>query len=282
MGICIGALINCLLDPLLIFGAGMGIQGAGLSTFLSQVVSFSILLVMTQRGQTVVKLSWRNFRPSSARYLAILQGGLPSMGRQGVNCVSNVLLSHAMKLFGDPFFAAMTIVFRLSGFVYAITAGIGQGFQPVSGFNYGARRFGRVISAYMYTQKLTLTFLFVATLMLAVFAPWMIDCFTSSQEVVRLGTTALRWQCTTIPFIGIIMIGSMLLQNINRYKEATWIALSRSGIFFIPMILILPSFAGATGVMLAHPISDVLSFLTALPLLHKVVKELKQPLERGK
>ena len=78
------------------------------------------------------------------------------------------------------------------------------------------------------------------------------------------------------------MIGSMLLQNINRYKEATWIALSRSGIFFIPMILILPSFAGATGVMLAHPISDVLSFLTALPLLHKVVKELKQPLERGK
>ena len=282
MGICIGALINCLLDPLLIFGAGMGIQGAGLSTFLSQVVSFSILLVMTQRGQTVVKLSWCNFRPSSARYLAILQGGLPSMGRQGVNCVSNVLLSHAMKLFGDPFFAAMTIVFRLSGFVYAITAGIGQGFQPVSGFNYGARRFGRVISAYMYTQKLTLTFLFVATLVLAVFAPWMIDCFTSSQEVVRLGTTALRWQCTTIPFIGIIMIGSMLLQNINRYKEATWIALSRSGIFFIPMILILPSFAGATGVMLAHPISDVLSFLTALPLLHKVVKELKQPLERGK
>ena len=158
----------------------MGIQGAGLSTFLSQVVSFSILLVMTQRGQTVVKLSWCNFRPSSARYLAILQGGLPSMGRQGVNCVSNVLLSHAMKLFGDPFFAAMTIVFRLSGFVYAITAGMGQGFQPVSGFNYGARRFGRVISAYMYTQKLTLTFLFVATLVLAVFAPWMIDCFTSS------------------------------------------------------------------------------------------------------
>ncbi len=273
IGIASGAVINCLLDPLLIFGFGMGVAGAGLSTLISQVLSFAILVYQTQYGD-VVSLRLHNFRPTKARYIAIIQGGMPSTGRQGVHCLGNILMNHAMKMFGDNFFAAMTIVIRLSNFIFAGTAGIGQGFQPVCGFNYGARRFDRVRKAYIYTQKMALCFLGTLTAVLFIFARPIMGLFSDEAGVVELGVQVQRWQCVSIPFMGYCIIISMLLQNINKYKQATIIALSRSGIFFVPAILVFPYFFGMFGVIIAQPISDLCSFATALPMQKKVIREL--------
>ena len=273
IGITSGAIINCLLDPLFIFGLEMGISGAGLSTLISQIVSFAILLYQTQHGDTV-SLRLHNFRPSRMRYIAILQGGVPSTGRQGVHCLGNILMNHAMKMFGDSFFAAMTIVIRLSNFIFAGTAGIGQGFQPVCGFNYGAHRLGRVKAAYFYTQKMALCFLGTITIVLFVFARQITGLFSDMHEVIELGTQIQRWQCISIPFMGYSIIIGMLLQNINKYKQATIVALSRSGIFFIPVIFLLPCLLGMQGVIMAQPVADLCSFALAVPMQRKVIKDL--------
>lgn len=273
IGITSGAAINCLLDPLFIFGLEMGISGAGLSTLISQIVSFAILIYQTQRGDTV-SIGLYNFRPSKMRYIAILQGGIPSTGRQGVHCLGSILMNHAMKMFGDSFFAAMTIVIRLSNFIFAGTAGIGQGFQPVCGFNYGAHRLGRVKAAYYYTQKLALCFLGAITVLLFIFARQITGLFSDMHEVIELGTLIQRWQCISIPFMGYSIIIGMLLQNINKYKQATIVALSRSGIFFVPSIILLPCLFGMQGVILAQPVADLCSFALAVPMQRKVIKEL--------
>ena len=274
VGITAGAVVNFLLDPLFIFGMDMGVSGAGLATMVSQVLSFFLLIWLNRRGDTV-SLNLSLFRPTKERYVAILQGGVPSSGRQGVHCLSNIMMNHAMKLFGDNFFAAMIIVVRLSNLIFAITAGIGQGFQPVCGFNYGARRFDRVRAAYFYTQKLSLFFLLLFTIILFVFAPQVVSLFSDVDEVIALGVHIQRWQCVSIPFMGFCIIIGMLLQNINKYKQATLMALSRSGIFFIPAILLLPWLFGMTGVIIAQPVSDLCSFFLALPIRRKVLGELK-------
>ncbi|MBQ8098570.1 MAG: MATE family efflux transporter [Bacteroidaceae bacterium] len=276
LGIGTGALLNCALDPLLIFGFHMGVTGAGLSTLISQIFSFLILLYQTQHSDAV-SLSLRLYRPYKGLLMAIMQGGLPSVSRQGIHSLANILLSHAMKFYGDQFFAAMTIVVRLSNLLFASVAGIGQGFQPVCGFNYGARLYSRVHSAYIYTQRLALTTLSIATLVLLIFTPQIIAFFSQSPQVIALSVQAQRWQCISIPFMGFCIIVSMLLQNINHYKQATVMALSRSGIFFIPAILLMPSCLGMLGVMLAQPVADFCSFALALPMQRRVMRQLKQP-----
>lgn len=274
VGIAGGAVLNCLLDPLFIFGLNMGVSGAGLSTFISQLTSFLILLYATQRSDAV-SLRPLNFRPTRARYVAILQGGAPSLCRQGTHSISNIVLNHAMKIYGDNFFAAMTIVIRLCSFIFAVTAGIGQGFQPVCGFNYGARLYQRVRLAYLYTQKLALTVLLSLTLLLVVFTPQIIAQFSSAEAVVHIGITIQRIQCISIPFMGVCIISSMLFQNINMYRQATLIALCRSGLFLIPILLILPPLIGMWGVIAAQPLADLCTFSLAMPMQTLLLRRLK-------
>lgn len=275
VGIAAGAVLNCLLDPLLIFHFRMGVGGAGLATMLSQLLSLSLLLLATERSDAV-KLRPRNFRPTRARYLAILRGGLPSVGRQGMQSVVNILLNHVMKAFGDNLFAAMTIVMRLSNFLFAVTAGIGHGFQPVCGFNYGARRFDRVLSAYFFTQRLAVGILLVLTALLFCLASAILGAFSSSSEVVRLGVLAQRLQCIGIPFMGFCIIAGMFFQNVGRYVQATVVSVSRNGIFFIPAIVVLPLLCGRLGVMLAQPVADLLSFLFIVWMHLSAVRSLRR------
>ena len=272
LGITAGAVLNACLDPLLIFGLDMGIRGAGLSTFVSQVTSFVILLAGNERSDAV-KLRPALFRPSRRRYVAILQGGLPSVGRQGTRSLGNILLNHAMKVFGDEVYAALTIVIRLANLLFSVAIGIGQGFQPVCGFNYGARLYRRVLRAYGYTQRLAMVLMVVLCALLFGFARQVAGWFSSDAQVVAVAAVALRWQCAAIPFMSYANIVSMLFQNINHYRKAFLVSIGRDGLFFLPAILILPRLAGLTGLVLAQPVADMLTFLLAFllvrPVLHR-------------
>lgn len=275
VGIGVGAVLNCLMDPVFIFLLDMGVRGAGLSTFLSQLVSFVILLWGNERSDAV-KLRPRFFRPSRSRYFEMLAGGFPSTARQGLQCVASIVLNHCMKPFGDVAFAAMTIVIRLTNLVFAGTAGIGQGFQPVCGFNWGARQYGRVRAAYVFTERLALAFLLPVTLLLALFAPTIMEWFSHVGAVVSLSAVAQRWQCLSIPFMGVCILSSMLFQNVGLYGRATFIALCRSGLFLIPLVLVLPRYLGFTGIMLAQPLADLLTFACSYPLQHRFLLRLKR------
>lgn len=276
IGITSGALLNVVLDPLFIFGLGMGVAGAALATSLSQIVSFFLLLAGTARGGNI-RIRLRCFSPSVANFAEIFRGGVPSLARQGLNSLSTVCLNLAAGGYGDAAIAAMSIVSRIMMMVISAIIGFGQGFQPICGFNYGAKLYGRVRSAFWFCVKLCFAVLVVLALAAFCLAPQIVSLFLATDgEVQRIGTLALRLQCLFLPLFSFVCISNMMLQTMGLAGRATLLAAARQGMFFIPAVLGLEKLLGLLGVQIAQPVADVLSFLLALPLALGVLRELKE------
>ena len=266
MGITTGGILNMILDPIFIFGLNMGIGGAALATILSQLVSFCILLFNTGRGGTL-PIRWKRFTLKGGILGNIIRGGLPSFYRQGLASVASILLNRAAGPFGDAAIAAMGIVNRFGMFSGSALIGFGQGFQPVCGFNYGAGLYGRVRQAYWFCVKVGTAVLTVIAALGIWFAPQIVHFFQPNAPlVVELGTAAMRCQLVTLLVMSYVILNNMMLQTVGENFRASVLALARQGLFFIPLILILPPLFDFTGVMLAQPIADLLATVLTVPL----------------
>ncbi len=266
VGITTGGILNMVLDPILISGFHMGIAGAAWATIISQMVGFLILLFNTGRGGTL-PVRWKRFTPTGAYLGVIIRGGLPSFYRQGLASLASILLNWAAKPFGDVAIAAMTIVNRVSMFSGSALIGFGQGFQPVCGFNYGAGLYHRVRKGFWFCVKVGALVLACIAALGIIFAPQIVYLFQKNDpQVVELGAMALRCQLVTLPFMAYVIMNNMMLQTVGENGRASILALARQGLFFIPLVLVLPQLLDFTGVMLSQPMADACAFLLAIPL----------------
>ena len=276
IGLVTGGVLNMVLDPVFIFGFGMGTAGAGLATALSQSISFCILLSMFLRGKTVSQFQISAVTRSPAEFGTILMTGLPSFGRQGLNSIGGMLLNIAARSYGDAAVAGMSIVSRIFMFIISVAIGTGQGFQPVAGFNYGARKYRRVEKACVFTICASFCFLTVIIAACWFNAEALIKLFRDDPEVTAIALPAFRYQCFAIFLQPVIVAGNMLFQSIGKSGRATFLACCRQGVFFIPLILTLPRIFGLVGIEICQPIADVLTFLVTVPFLfpflHHLVK----------
>lgn len=275
VGIVTGAALNIALDPLLIFTCGMGIAGAAAATVLSQAVSFCILLRMCASG-TNLRLRLQNFHPRAEDLLEMLRGGFPSLCRQGLASVAAIALNVVAGAFGDAAIAGMSIVARVTMFANSVLIGWGQGFQPVCGFNYGAKKFLRVREAFFFCVRTASVVLLVIAAAGWAAAPWIAAQFRDDPEVVAVAAAALRWQCVTLPFGAWTVLTNMALQSIGKPVRASITAASRQGLFFLPLIWILPRVLGLSGILLSQPAADLCSFLLALPMMLPILAEMKR------
>ncbi len=266
IGLMTGAILNMIGDPIFMFGMGMGIAGAGLSTALSQIISFGILLSMFLTGRSQSRLSLKRAASGFGVYLDIMATGFPSLLRQGLNSITTVLLNTHAAVYGDAAVAAMSIVSRIVFFVFSIAIGIGQGFQPVSGFNYGAGRYSRLRKGYRFTMLLAEGILAAAVVLVFLKSGSLIGIFRDDPEVIRIGTRALRLQCAALFLLPPCMVTEMLFQSTGRRLQASVLSALRSGIFFIPSLLILDRFRGLAGIQEAQPLAYVLGFFPAMYL----------------
>ena len=273
IGITIGAVLNIALDPLFIFVFHMGIAGAALATIISQFVSFCTLLIQCTKGGNIA-IHFSNFAPKWYYFRLIVQGGLPSLGRQGLASLSTICLNRAAGPYGDAAIAAMSVVQRIAMFGGSAMIGFGQGFQPVCGFNYGAKLYERVKQGFWFCVKVSALFLLCVSALGAFFSPQLIALFRDDPQVIAFGTTALRLQCLTFPLLSWVVMSNMMTQAIGKTVPATFLAVARQGLFFIPTVLILPLFLDFFGVQITQSISDILSFLCAVPLQLHVMQEM--------
>ena len=207
----------------------------------------------------------------------ILRGGIPSLLRQGLASVATIALNFAAGGYGDTAVAAMSIVTRVIQFAVSAVIGFGQGFQPICGFNYGAKRYDRVRSAFWFAVKLSFGVLLVAAAVGFVFAPSIVELFLrGNAEVTAIGALSLRLQSVTLPFTAFLITSNMMLQTMGLAREASLVAVSRQGLFFIPAVLILPALLGLLGVQLAQPVSDFCSLLLTAPITLRVLNDLKR------
>lgn len=273
IGIMTGAVLNIAIDPILIFGMDMGVAGAGLATALSQFISFVIMLKMTgMRGGIAIKL--HNFKPTAERYGEIFAGGSPSLIRQGLMAVVSICLNNYASRYGDSAVAAFSIVNRVIMFATSVMLGFGQGFQPVCGFNYGAKLYDRIRDAFRFSVCTGTIYCGIVSIVGIVFAPEIVQIFRADDpEVIQLGAMVLRFHCYSYTLNGFIILTNMYLQNIRKTVSAILVATARQGLFFLPLLIIGAKYWGLTGIIVAQPISDNLSFLMALPLCLSALKE---------
>ncbi|WP_295764040.1 MATE family efflux transporter [uncultured Oscillibacter sp.] len=280
VGIASGAVLNIALDPLLIFTFGLGVAGAAWATIVSQFVSFCLLLAGCSRGGNLrIHLSSVQFTLSY--YVQIVRGGLPSLARQGLASVAAICLNRAAGPYGDAAIAAMGVVQRIMMFGGSAMIGFGQGFQPVCGFNYGAKLYKRVKEGFWFCVKTSAVFLLAVSALGITFAPRLIAVFRDDPEVIAIGTAALRAQCLTLCFSSWIVMSNMMLQTIGKTAGATFLAMSRQGIFFIPLVYLLSMQLGLLGVEVTQSAADLLTLLFAVPIQMRALRELDW-MERGK
>ena len=279
VGITSGAVLNIGLDPLLIFVLDLGIAGAAWATIISQFVSFCLLLIgCTKGGNLKIHLSHVKLKPYY--YLWIFKGGLPSLARQGLASVATICLNHAAAPYGDAAIAAMGVVQRVMMFGGSAMIGFGQGFQPVCGFNYGAGLYRRVREGFWFSVKVTFTLLLAVSMVGFALAPRLVAIFRDDPEVIAIGAAALRYQCATFCLQSWVVMGNMCQQTMGLTVPATFMAVSRQGLFFIPIVWILAWTLKLPGIQMAQMVADLLTFVCSVPIQLHVLNRLKM-LERG-
>jgi putative MATE family efflux protein len=273
IGLMCGALMNIVLDPLLILGFHMEVRGAAIATVMGQVTSFIVLLIGTSKGENI-KLSIKNVHINGYYLKEIVNGGAPSLFRQGMAAIATLTLNRTAGAIGsDAAIAGMSVAGRVMMMMASALIGFGQGYQPVCSFNYGAGLTKRVKEGFIFCVKYSTVFLIGIGVVCFIFAPDIIALFSKNPLAIEVGVAALRFQACTLPLSGAIVISNMMLQSIGKGVKASIMASSRNGLFFIPMILILPPLLGILGVEMAQSCADVLSFGLAIPLAASELKK---------
>lgn len=271
-----GGLFNLVLTPCFIQGLGMGIEGAAWAAVIAQTVSTCLLVSHYVRGQGLLKI----LLPTKARFVAlaprILRNGVPSLLRNGLAAVAASVLNVTAAGFGDAAVAGMSIVGRVIMIVNAIMVGLGQGYQPVAGFNWGAGNYLRVRTALLSTVTVGTCFMTLSGLVGWWFAKDIVSVFANGDpDVIAVGTLALQCQFMCFPFIPGSMIANMTYQVLGRAKVASLLSSLRQGLCFLPLIVVLPNYYGLTGLAAAQPLADVAATLLSLFFLRAILREAK-------
>ena len=285
IGLMSGAVMNMVLDPLLILGFHMQVRGAAIATVMGQLTSFIVLFIGTSKGENI-RMSFSNVKLNLHYLLEVINGGAPSFFRQGLAAISTLLLNRtAGAIGGDAAIAGMSVAGRLMLMMGSALIGFGQGYQPVCSFNYGAGLTKRVKEGFKFCVKYSTIFLIIIAIVFYKFAPQIISLFfrekaaadfdsaQTLQYAKEVGMTALRYMCLSTPLSGAIVISNMMLQSIGKGFKASVTASARNGFCFIPLILILPHFLGIQGVEMAQACADVLSLLIAVPMAYSELRK---------
>ena len=261
-----GAILNIIGDAVFICGFHMGIAGAGLSTAISQSIGFCIAISMYLRHKTTIRVSVRFISKKLHDYFEIATTGCPSLMRQGLHATASMVLNANAAVYGDGAVAAMSIVSRLSFLPMAMAIGMGQGFQPISGFNYGAKRVDRVKEAFLKALTAAEIVLIAASVPMYIFAPKLVAILRNDPEVIEIGTRALRLMCIAQAVIPFSMMTEMGFQSTGQKAYALVSSSLRSGILFIPAIVIFSKLRGLAGIQEAQPVSIILAFFISVYL----------------
>ncbi len=282
LGMTSGGLLNLLLDPLFIFKFNMGVSGAALATILSQFVSFSILLFFYLTGKSIVKLSLKKVSRFYKDYWLLIKTGLPTVFRQGLGSVATTLLNLRVKAYSDAAIAAVGIANKVYMLMRSFVLGIGHGFQPVAGYNYGAKKYDRVKKSFFVATALGTAVSSVAGVALLIFSREIINLFGPETEAVaEIGSQMLIFVGCAIPFLGYSTYVNQLYQCLGFVKGATFLASCRQGIFFVPLIIISPIFMGLNGILATQPLSDALTFIVSVPFNIYFLKKHLSNIQKG-
>lgn len=275
VGLTFGGLLNIALDPLFIFVFDLGIAGAGLATAVSQYVSMAILLSAFVLKKCQCRINPRLVQLNTKFVWEIVATGFPSFMRNALGSISTMVLNVMSAPYGDVCIAAMSISNRCAMLIFSVCVGIGQGFQPVCGFNYGSKNYDRVRKGIRFLWVYGTVTVAVLASAMYIFAPFVVGRFRHEAEIIDVGSTALRFLCISLVFLPTALTANMTFQSIGKKGRALFLACCQNGLFFVPLAMILPKFFGLTGLELSQPIAYVICAVVSVPFLLSFMKQLR-------
>ncbi len=277
IGMGFGGVLNCILDPIFIFNLDMGVAGASLATAISKLVSFVILIFPYIARKSMLHLSIRNFRPSKDIIYEVVTVGSSSMFRSGLAVVASIMLNDLAGNISDSVLAGIGVCTKIMMFPFSIILGFGSGFQPVAGFNWGAKRYDRVRKSYTFSSVVALVGAIAMGAILAASADWLIVRFAGTDmEMRKIGALCIRLQCLALPIHAWVAVVNMLCNSLGNAGGAFLLATSRQGSCFIPILYPLARFFGAYGVASAQAAADLLTLVLAIPIMVLVTRKIKR------
>ncbi|WMJ86938.1 MATE family efflux transporter [Anaerocolumna sp. MB42-C2] len=271
IGIGMGGILNIAMAPLFIFVLNMKVEGAGIATSLCQLISF-LLLFYIARKKSVVHITIKRLQINANLIKELLWGGMPNFTRQAIASFAMLCLNLSIIRYGEQVIAAFTIVNRWLMMTGAAMIGLGQGFQPVCAYNYGAKLYKRVKAGFKFCCTVSTVAAILLTGVCYLFSDEIVRIFTVDSGVISVGKQILRYQCISVPVLGWVIMSGMLLQNTGRYKQATIVSASRQGIVFLPVLGIMVYLGSLKGILLVQPLADIGTFLISLPMGIRVLK----------
>ncbi len=274
IGLTSGGILNMAGDAILIRGMHMGIAGAGLSTAISQYIAMVILMLPYLQKKTQSSLNIAHFTHHFSTVTNIVTVGMPSLARQGLGSISTMVLNGCAGNYGDAAVAAISIVSRISNFLFCVATGIGQGFQPVSSFNYGAGKYSRVRDGFRFAMILGTSLMLVFAIVTYIHAETFVAFFRDDPEVTVIGLTAMRAMCLALALTPTTTYGNMLFQSIGKSGRATFLATLRSGLVLIPMVILLTNAIGLFGLEISQAMAEAVSALITIPIVLQFMRTL--------
>ena len=277
VGMGFGGILNIVLDPIFIFGLDMGVAGASLATAISKWVSFAILIFPYITRRSLLHLSIRNFRPNWDIVSNVVSVGSSSLFRNGLNVVSAILLNRIAGGISDSVLAAVGVTNKIMMFPFCIILGFGNGFQPVAGFNWGAKRYDRVQESYKFSSRVSLIGSTIMAVAIAVFCDQLIVLFAGTDDYMRrIGAFCILAQCVALPIHAWVAMVNMLCVGLGNAKGAFWLATARQGTCFIPILFPLAWAFGEYGIASVQALADILSIVLAIPIAIAMTKKIKK------
>ena len=277
VGMGIGGILNCFLDPIFIFGFNMGVAGASLATALSKLISFSILIYPYLAKRSLLTLSIRNFHFNRDIIGNVVSVGSSSMFRTGLAVVAGILLNDLAGNISDSVLAGIGVCTKIMMFPFSIILGFGNGFQPVAGFNWGAKRFDRVRQSFRFSAWVALIGGLAMAALIAIFADPIIVLFAGSDPEMReIGRIAIVLQCIALPIHAWVAVVNMMCSGLGNAGGAMLLATARQGSCFLPILYPLAIFFGAYGIAAVQALADVLTLVLAIPLMFYMMKKIRR------
>lgn len=276
LGMVIGAILNVILDPIFIFKMNMGVAGASAATAISKLVTFGILFFPYMTKRSLLRLSIRNLCFSKDIVSTVVSIGSSTMFRHGLAVVSSVLLNNIAGRYSDSVLAGIGVCNKIMMFPFGIIIGFANGFQPVAGFNWGAKKYDRVQESYHFASGVAILGGAIMGILLGVFADQIILTFAGTDpEMRRIGALSIRLQCLAMPVHAWVGIVNMFCVGLGDARGASVLAVSRQGICLLPILYPLDRLLPINGVVCAQAVADMLSMAFAIPIVISLQRKIR-------
>ncbi len=275
IGMGFGGVLNCVLDPIFIFGFDMGVAGASIATAISKFVSFAILVYPYVTRRSVLHLSIKNYHLSKDIVTEIVAVGSSSAFRSGLAVIAGIMLNDMAGNISDAVLAGIGVSTKIMMFPFSIILGFGTGFQPVAGFNWGAKRYDRVRASYRFASTVAIVGAVVMGAVVAIFSDQIIIMFAGDNEYMReIGRLCIITQCVALPIHAWVAVVNMFCTGLGNAGGALLLSTARQGSCFIPILYPLAFFFGAYGIASVQAVADILTLALAIPILIRVKKKI--------